>query len=140
MSATRFFCTLSITDSGSGDPCVSAAAAPAYTRSQRIPGQHASMTRTAASLVRVGDCVTLAKERRFGVPDSEGGTAFVSAVHDDGTFDVRYVLGLSETNVAPRRIEATNPLAVPARRVSNESLERPSLLAPSHRPESRSQA
>ena len=97
-------------------------------------------TGAAASLVRVGDCVTLAKERRFGVPDSEGGTAFVTAVHDDGTFDVRYVLGLRETSVAPRRIGAANPLAVADRRVSNESLARPSLLAPSRRPESQSQA
>jgi hypothetical protein len=38
------------------------------------------------STVTIGALLTIEGERRNNGPDSEGGTGFVSRVHDDGTF------------------------------------------------------
>ena len=82
----------------------------------------------------VGDLIAIDKERRYGVPDSEGGDGYITAVHTDGRFDIKYVLGGSEKNVDPSRIKSTSTLVLSARQQSPTDLQRPSILAPSHVP------
>jgi len=44
--------------------------------------------------VTIGALLTIEGERRYNNgPDSEGGTGFVSRVHDDGTFDINLSVG-----------------------------------------------
>ena len=54
------------------------------------------------SIVTVGALLTIEGERRYNGPASEGGSAFVSCVHDDGTFDINLTVGGVEKNVHPR--------------------------------------
>ena len=70
------------------------------------------------SIVTIGALLTIEGERRYNGTDSEGGTGFVSCVHDDGTFDINLSVGGVEKNVHPRRIQNSTPLATTARRRS----------------------
>ena len=58
--------------------------------------------------------------------------------HSDGSFNVSYVLGGSEKNVGRDRIQSLNPLVLAARRTNNADVERPSVLTPSHQPQTTS--
>jgi len=72
------------------------------------------------SIVTVGNLLTIEKERRYGVPDSEGGSGYVDCVHADGTFDIKFTIsGAVEKNVQPSRILNSNPLATSSRRRSS---------------------
>jgi hypothetical protein len=94
-------------------------------------------TTSPESVVNVGDSLEIAGERRIGVPDGEAGICFVTELNDDGTFNIRWAVeNRGEKNVRPSRIVCVNPLAVTARRTSDSELERPSILAPSHQPQS----
>ena len=42
------------------------------------------------SITRVGECALLSRLRQYGMPDCEGRTAHVTAIHDDGLFDVEF--------------------------------------------------
>ena len=88
------------------------------------------------SIVTVGNLLTIEKERRYGVPDSEGGSGYVSCVHADGTFDIKFpISGTVEKNVQPSRILNSNPLATSARRRSStddDAATGPSLLSPNY--------
>jgi len=93
-----------------------------------------NMSQEAIAPVHVGDLVELDKERRYGVPDSDGGIAYVTAVNEDGTVNVRYTIKRSESfNVLPERIHSAS-LAVSARCRSPDEATRPSLLSPHHSP------
>ena len=88
----------------------------------------------AGHSISIGDCIEVEKERRFGTADSEGGAGFVTGLNQDGTFNVRWVLSnRGEQNVRSSRLKSNNPLALSARRTSANSIERPSILCPSHR-------
>lgn len=82
----------------------------------------------------LGQFVEISPEARVGRPDSEGGVGSVSSVHEDGTFDISWVLGGSEKNVLRQRIASMDPLVLTARRTSATDVTRPSILAPSHQP------
>ena len=71
--------------------------------------------------------------RQIG-PNNDGGVGHVLDWHGGMmTFDVQYVLDRRvERHVAMRRVISLNPLAVCARRTRASSLERPSILSPSH--------
>ena len=71
--------------------------------------------------------------RQIG-PNNDGGVGHVLDWHGGTmTFDVQYVLDRRvERHVAMRRVISLNPLAVCARRTRASSLERPSILSPSH--------
>ena len=89
------------------------------------------------SIVTVGNCLTIKKERRYNGPDSEGGTGFVVCVHEDGTFDINLTVGRVERRVHPSRISDSTPLATTAGRLTlDDSATRPSLLSPNHVPSS----
>ena len=87
------------------------------------------------SIVTVGNLLTIEKERRYGVPDSEGGSGYVNCVHADGTFDIKFTIsGAVEKNVQPSRIVDSNPLSTSARRRSSidDAATGPSLLSPNY--------
>jgi hypothetical protein len=94
------------------------------------------MPSSLPSIVTVGNCLTIEKERRYNGPDSEGGTGFVVCVHEDGTFDIKLTVGRVERRVHPSRILDSAPLATTARRLTldDDSATRPSLLSPNHVP------
>ena len=89
-----------------------------------------------SSLLKVGSLVDVEKLRKFGVPDSEGGCGYVTKIHPDGTFDVKWALGGTEKNVHPGRVKSDSPLVLSARLTNANSLERPSLLSSTFRPRS----
>ncbi len=97
-------------------------------------------TSSLPSIVTNGALLTIEGERRYNGPDSEGGTGFVSRVHDDGTFDINLSVGGVEKNVHPRRIQNSTPLATTARRrsIADDSATRPSLISINHVPSRRS--
>ena len=90
------------------------------------------------SIVTVGNLLTIEKERRHGVPDSEGDSGFVNCVHADGTCDIRFTIsGAVEKNVHPSRILNSNPLATSERRrssIDDDVITGPSLLSPNYAP------
>ena len=94
------------------------------------------MPSSLPSIVTVGNCLTIEKERRYNGPDSEGGTGFVVCVHEDGTFDINLTVGGVERRVHPSRILDSTPLATTARRLTldDDSATRPSLLSTNHVP------
>ena len=115
-----------------------AAAQPPRHNAAVQPPRHNATAQPPHHNVTIGDCVELDKESRSGAPDSEGGVGFIDQLNPDGTFDIRWVLGnRGEKNVRPQRILSMNPLALTARRSSSSAVERPSILCPSHQPESR---
>ena len=58
-------------------------------------------------MLTVGAFVSVEKLYRPGMPDSEGGQGYVKSVHNDGTFDIRWVIGNAvERNVDPARINS----------------------------------
>jgi hypothetical protein len=69
------------------------------------------------SIVTIGALLTIEGERRYNGPDSEGGTGFVSRVHDDGTCDINLSVGGAEKNVHPRRIQNSMVLLSPPQHV-----------------------
>ena len=70
--------------------------------------RYMSPTRRAGnSMLSVGALVSVEKLYRPGMPDSEGGQGYVKSVHNDGTFDIRWVIGNAvERNVDPARINS----------------------------------
>ena len=68
-------------------------------------------------------------------PNSDGGVGVVTHEHDDGSFDIRYsVSNTCEKRIVRERVKSYNPLVLTARRLNGTDVERPSLLAPLHRP------
>ena len=89
----------------------------------------------SASLAKLeGQLIEVSPQTFIGRPNSDGGTGFVAKVHDDGSFDLQYVIveRRVEKNVRRERITSLNPLATSARLLSSDDIQRPSLLAPSH--------
>ena len=62
---------------------------------------------------------------------------FVTCEHPDRSFNIAWVLGGTEKNVVRDRIASLNlnPLALYARQRNANDIARPSLLAPSHQPD-----
>ena len=111
-----------------------------FSQSTRILPYTMPSTSSLPSIVTNGALLTIEGERRYNGPDSEGGTGFVSRVHDDGTFDINLSVGGVEKNVHPRRIQNSTPLATTARRrsIADDSATRPSLISINHVPSRRS--
>ena len=85
----------------------------------------------------VGQFIKVRAQAFVGRPNSDGGVGNIIREHEDGSFDIVYVIDMkTEKNVARERIESTNPLVLTARRRDDNELVRPSILAPSHVPES----
>ena len=83
----------------------------------------------------IGQFIDVHEQTFVGRPNSEGGVGIVTHEHSDGSFDIRYsVSNTCEKNISRGRIKSYNPLVLTARRLNDTDVERPSLLAPSHRP------
>ena len=71
--------------------------------------------RTPTHAVHEGNCVQIAPKHCTGAPDNKGGVGFVTNVSNDGTFEVRWMLGnRGESGIRTQRILSLNPLATTA--------------------------
>jgi len=82
--------------------------------------------------------VEVSPQTFIGRPNSEGGCGVVTVEHPDGSFDIKWTLGGSEKNVARSRITSLNPFVTTARQRNANDVARPSILAPSHQPDTSS--
>ena len=58
-----------------------------------------TVTSPLSLLLKVGSLADIEKLRKFVMPDSEGWCGYVTKIHPDGTFDVKWALGGTENNV-----------------------------------------
>ena len=63
----------------------------------------------------VGQFIKVRAQAFVGRPNSDGGVGNIIREHEDGSFDIVYVIDMkTEKNVARERIESTNPLVLTA--------------------------
>jgi len=85
----------------------------------------------------VGEFIEVRAQTFVGRPNSDGGVCVIKHIHADRSIDVNYVIDNKlEVNIAPDRIINLNPLVTMARRRNVNDVDRPSILAPSHQPQS----
>ncbi len=86
-----------------------------------------NMSQQVKAPIHIEDLVEVDNERHYGVPDSNGGYAFVTGVNEYGTVNVRYTIKRSNSfNVLPEHIHSAS-LAISAHHSSLEEATRPCL-------------
>ena len=104
---------------------------PTYKFTSRAPTQAIIMS----SGQLLGQCIDVHAQTFIARPNSDGGVGVVTHEHDDGSFDIRFsVSNTCEKRIVRERVKSYNPLVLTARRLNGTDVERPSLLAPLHRP------